>query len=77
VTTPRESVDCSGCPACVWAAKEREAALGLRCVTCLTPFDEPWPVQSEVRPDLCRRCASAAPAGARGETFGRFDPEAS
>jgi hypothetical protein len=74
MSTPRESIDCAGCPACVWAEKERAAARGERCRICLTTFDELWPVQSESQPDLCRRCASATPSGGRGDTFGRFDP---
>jgi hypothetical protein len=74
VSTPRESVDCSGCPACQMALKEQAAARGERCRVCLELFAELWPVQSESRPDLCRRCASAQPATRRGATFGRFDP---
>jgi hypothetical protein len=77
VSTPRESVDCSGCPACQMALKEAAAARGERCRVCLEPFAELWPVQSESQPDLCRRCASAKPSENPGATFGRFNPEAS
>lgn len=77
MNTPRDSIDCAGCPACVSAAKEEAAARGERCRICLTTFDEPWPVQSSESPDLCRRCASATPSKNLGATFGRFNPEAS
>jgi hypothetical protein len=74
VTAPQES--CASCPACVSAAKEREAEAGLRCLVCLAAFTDPW-VESATAPGYCNYCGSAASSSGRGATYGRFNREVS
>jgi DNA-directed RNA polymerase subunit M/transcription elongation factor TFIIS len=49
---------CSSCSVCLGKKRQDEADAGLRCATCLTSFEKPYPVQSEDHPGYCRPCGS-------------------
>lgn len=58
--TPDEN--CGTCPMCAMAVREREAAEGIRCTSCLGVFDPPIVSPSEAHPEICTCCARVADA---------------
>jgi hypothetical protein len=70
VTTPEEH--CDTCSMCEMRRHEREAAAGLRCLSCLQAFTDPFINQDVFLPELCTGCgvAARAPGVARNVAYG-------
>jgi hypothetical protein len=73
MTTPEAHENCSMCE---MRRHEREAAAGLRCLSCLQAFTDPFINPDVFLPELCTGCgvAARAPRVPRVVAYGSAGP---